>query len=303
MRTTTRLRRAVADGGIVAPGCYDPFSARLAELAGFEAVHLSGFAVEATQLGVPDLGVVTLTELCSVAGRITDTIDIPVFADIDTGFGGVLNVTRTIRQMEKAGVAGVHIEDQQLPKHCPVLKGARTLASRVDAVDRVKCALDARDDDDFLIVARTDGDVVSAAELVDRCNLYLEAGADLVMPMDLELTEGGMPFHALPPHERMRLSAQLVSQIDGPVVWSGALIPEGYTATDLFDIGFRLLPVPTVGLSAAANALSAAYAALRSSGSDHGYRAAHPGEYNDPLSIFDAVRIDEYLDIEKTFTH
>ena len=142
-------------------------SARIAEVAGFDAIHLTGYGVEATQIGAPDMGVISMAELAAHAGRMTAAISIPILADIDTGFGGANNIVRTICQMERAGVAGVHIEDQTFPKRCPVLEG-RSIVSRDTAIGRIKAAVDARRDFDFVIVARTDADVISIDEAIER---------------------------------------------------------------------------------------------------------------------------------------
>lgn len=296
---TKKFRELLSQKMVVAPGCYDPFSARLAQIAGFEAVHLTGFGMEATQLGAPDLGLLTLTEIASHAARMVSAVDIPVFADIDTGFGGVLNVGRTIREMERAGVAGVHIEDQILPKHCPLLAG-RSVVTRAEGIDRLKAALDARTDPDFVIVARSDADTISFDELVERSNLYLEAGADLVMPI-LMVVEGKSYF-SLPPSEQIEWSRKLIEAIDGPVVGMGSSPPVGYTTDDLADVGYALIMYAATALGVAANAISAVFQEMKEKGTDAGYILANPGPYHDPLALMRAARLDEYIEIERRYT-
>lgn len=297
-RATTRLRALLAGEMVVAPGVFDALSARLAQLAGFPAVHMTGLGVEASQLGAPDLGLMTMTEIAQHAGRIAAAIDIPVMADIDTGFGGVLNVQRTIREMERAGVAGVHIEDQSLPKHCPLLAG-RAVVSRAEAVDRVKAALDARTDPDFVIVARSDADTISFAELVERCNLFLAAGADMAMPV--LMTVEGRSLFALPADEQMEWHRKLVDAIDGPVMGMGAGAPGGYTHHDLAAAGYRLMMYSADALGAAANAMAALFAEIRTTGAATGYTDAHPGPYADPLTLMRAARLDEYVEAERRY--
>jgi len=299
MRMTTKLRQILKQGMVVAPGCYDPFSARLAQLAGFEAVHLTGLGVEAAQLSAPDLGLLTMTELSAHAARMAAAIDIPIMADIDTGFGGVLNVGRTIREMQRAGVAGVHIEDQALPKHCPLLAG-RKVVSRAEALDRLKAALDARTDPDFVIVARTDADTISFDEVVERSNLYLQAGADMVMPI-IMIVEGKSYF-SLPPDQQMALSRKLIRAIDGPVMGMGAGPPPGYTTADLANAGYAFVMYAATALGVAANAISDLFRQMRETGTDAGYIAAHPGPYHDPMELMRAARLDEYVAIEKRYT-
>lgn len=298
MRMTTRLRALLRDKMVVAPGCFDPLSARLAQFAGFEAIHMTGLGVEASQLAAPDLGLLSMREIADHAARMTAALDIPVIADIDTGFGGVLNVQRTIREMERAGVAGVHIEDQIMPKHCPLLAG-RSVVSRAAALDRLKAALDARTDPDFVIAARSDADTISFDELVERSNLYLEAGADLAMPVLMSVE--GRSFFALSPDEQMEWNRKLVAAIDGPVMGMGSGPPLGYTEADLADAGFRLIMYAATALGVAANAMAALFRDMKERGTDSPFVAANPGPYHDPLELMRAARLDEYADAERRY--
>ncbi|MET8511847.1 isocitrate lyase/PEP mutase family protein [Streptomyces sp. NPDC005077] len=293
---TTSLRELLAAELVVAPGCFDAFSARLAELAGFTAIHLTGLGVEATQLGAPDLGLLSLTELAAHAARVTEAVSIPVLADVDTGFGGVLNVGRTIREMERAGVAGVHIEDQSLPKHCPLLAG-RSVVGREEGVERVRAACQARTDPDFVVVARTDADTISIQEVIDRSNLYLEAGADMAMPITMVVD--GRPYADLAPGEQMELLRLLAKEIDGPVMGMGDGPPEGYTTADLAEAGLSFMMFAAGALSASANAMAELFAEIRRSGTDAGYRAAHRGQYTDPLEIMRAMHLERYAEQER----
>lgn len=295
VRATTRLRQLLADGLVTAAGCYDPFTARLAELSGFEAIHLTGLGMEITQLGAPDLGLLTLTEVSAHAARITAAVQVPVLADVDTGFGGVLNVHRTVREMERAGVAGIHIEDQPIPKRCPVLAG-RTTVDRAEGVERIEAACAARTDPDFVIVARSDADSSSIAEVIERCNLYLAAGADMAMPMILNVD--GTPYDELSPQEQLGLVKRVVQEIDGPVMGMGNPPPVGYTVNDLEDIGLSLVMFTATALSAAANAITEAFRAIRSDGTDRAFVAQRPGEYHDVYKLMEAVRLDDFLAFE-----
>ena len=298
-RMTTQLRGMLAQGPFMAPGCFDAFSARLAELAGFKALHLTGLGVEVSQLGAPDLGLLTMTELCSHAARMAGAVEIPVIADIDTGFGGVLNVQRTIREMERAGVAGVHIEDQAFPKRCPLLDGRRTV-SRAEALDRLKAALDARTDPDFVIVARSDADTISFDELTERCNLYLEAGADVVMPVLISVDGGS--YYNLTSDEKMEWNRRMCAAINGPVMGMGASTPPGYTATDMADAGFTVIMTAARSLAVAANAMSELFREMQATGTDAGYIEAHPGPYHDALELMRAARLDAYVAAEQRYT-
>jgi methylisocitrate lyase len=292
MGAPSKLRELLKRPPVFAASCFDPLSARLAELAGFQALHLTGMGVEATQIGAPDIGLMTSAELASHATRITEAVDIPVLADIDTGFGGLINIHRTIRQMEGAGIAGVHIEDQTLPKRCPAIDG-RTVVGRDEAVARIRSALAARRDSDFLIVARSDADVVSFDELVERCNLYIEAGADMAMPMTTQLSKG------LSPDEYMQLLTRLVSQIKGPVMTSGAAPPRGHTVKDLGQAGYSFVMFATTAVMAAANTMYEAFEETLRTGTDPWAQGKKPVKFKGLPQLFEALRLDKYVRIEQ----
>lgn len=299
MRTTTKLRELLARGPVLAASVYDPLSARMAELAGFDALHLTGFGVEASQIGAPDMGIISMTELVAHAQRITDAISIPLLSDIDTGFGGANNIQRTIKAMERAGIAGVHIEDQAFPKRCPVLEG-RVIVSRSQAIGRVKAAVDARRDADFVIVARSDGDAVSIDEAIERSNLYLEAGADMAMPSFLNVD--GKSYFALTPADQMDLFRRLTAGIDGKVMSLGVSPPDGYTAKDMGEAGFAFIMFAGAPVSAAANALTALFKDILEKGTDAGYFKENPGEFADSMNLLKALNLDHYVDVDTRFS-
>jgi 2,3-dimethylmalate lyase len=292
MNAPSRLRELLKTPPVFAASCFDPLSARLAELAGFKALNLTGMGVEATQLGAPDIGLMTPAELASHAARITEAVEIPILADIDTGFGGLINIHRTIRQMERAGIAGVHIEDQTLPKRCPAIAG-RTLVSREEAVARIRSACAARSDRDFVIVARSDADVVSFDELVERCNLYIEAGADMAMPMTTELSK------KLKPDEYMQLLTRLASQIKGSVMTSGAAPPRGYTANDLGKAGYSFVMYATTAVMAAANTMYDAFEEMHRTGMNPAPDGNKPVKFPGLPQLFEALRLEKYTQIEQ----
>ena len=150
-----RLRAMLAEGVVVAPGSMNAMFARMVEQAGFPAVYLSGAGVAHNLLGVPDVGLTTLTEMAQAATNMCHAVSIPVFADADTGFGGAANVERTVRLYEQAGVAAIQLEDQVMPKRCGHLSG-KTLVPSDEMESKIKAAVDARIDPDFVIIARTD---------------------------------------------------------------------------------------------------------------------------------------------------
>jgi methylisocitrate lyase len=183
-----RLRDAWERGPVLLPGVFSPLVARMAERIGFQAVYLSGGALSAGT-GVPDIGLLGLAEFTAAARSITDACGLPLLADADTGFGEALNVERTVHQLEAAGVAGIHLEDQQMPKRCGHLSG-KSLVDAGAMAAKLRAAVAARRDPDFVLVARTDARGVSGFEdAVRRAELYLAAGADAIFPEALETPE------------------------------------------------------------------------------------------------------------------
>lgn len=179
MSNARNLREQLNNGGLVrAPGVYDGITARLVEQAGFPAVYMTG-AGTSMSLGYPDYGLLTQSEMVSNASVITRTVDIPVIADADTGYGNELNVTRTINEYERAGVAAIHIEDQVSPKRCGHLAGKECIPL-AEYVAKIRAAVAARKDPDFVIIARTDANTVTGFEdSIERANAALDAGADI----------------------------------------------------------------------------------------------------------------------------
>jgi methylisocitrate lyase len=177
-----RLREALAGDGLVRlPGAFNPLSARLIERKGFEGVYVSG-AVVAADLGLPDIGLTTLTEVATRAGQIARMTDLPTLVDADTGFGEPMNVARTVQTMEDAGLAGLHVEDQVNPKRCGHLDGKQVVGLDT-AVKRVRAAVEGRRDPDFLVMARTDVRAVEGLDVaVDRAKALVDAGADAIFP-------------------------------------------------------------------------------------------------------------------------
>src|SRR5918999_4272670 len=179
MRATTKLRHMLQEPGIVAaPGAYDCLTARLIQQARFPAVYMTGAGTSVAKLGYPDLALATASEMIANAAEIAAAVNVPVIADADTGYGGVLNVQRTIRQYEWAGVAAVHIDVQEFPKRCGHLDNKRVVPVE-DMVQKIRAAVDARTDEDFVIIVRTDALAVTGwDDTMRRCEEYVKAGAD-----------------------------------------------------------------------------------------------------------------------------
>ena len=179
MTQKRQLRKLLNLPGIIsAPGAYDCLTAKIIEQAGFPAIYMTGAGTSVARFGYPDLAITTETEMVSSARAIVASTDIPVIADADTGYGGILNIQRTIRDYEQAGVAGIHIEDQEFPKRCGHLNGKQVIESD-EMVPRIKAAVDARIDHDFVVIVRTDALAVTGWEdTIERCYQYIDAGAD-----------------------------------------------------------------------------------------------------------------------------
>ncbi|MGE0803411.1 MAG: oxaloacetate decarboxylase [Lautropia sp.] len=249
------LRQLLRDGGPgIVPGATDCFTAKLIERAGFPVVYVTGGGAANTYLGRPDLGIVTLNELASQAERISDAVSVPVIADCDTGFGGVANVARTIRMYERAGLAGLHIEDQLFPKRCGHFEG-KLVVSAKEMCYRIQAAVDARIDPEFLIIARTDSrqsEGIDAA--IARAHTYLEAGADAIFveqPRSVEeLQQVGRAFPGTP------LVANMVERSQTP------LLPEN----ELKAMGFSIILFANAALYLGAFAIQSGLKVLREQG-------------------------------------
>jgi 2-methylisocitrate lyase-like PEP mutase family enzyme len=188
---------------IIAPGAYDVVSAQIIERAGFPVAYITGLGNEASDLGCPDVGLTTAAEFVRRAGNVVQAVSIPVVCDADTGFGGALNIYRTIRMFEAAGVSGVHLEDQTFPKRCGVLTGKEVIAAEAFA-KKVRAAVDARQSDDFVIIARTDAKAsLGIDEVITRLNMYVDSGADMAMLGD---------FYTFDEYQR------IVKEVKAPIV-------------------------------------------------------------------------------------
>jgi len=240
------------DGLIIAPGAYDCITARCIAQAGFNAVYMTGAGTAAT-LGYPDYGLVTMSEMADNAGRIAAAVDVPVIADADTGYGNELNATRTVREYEQRGIAGLHIEDQGFPKKCGHLDN-KTIVPRDEYLAKIRAAVAARRDPDFFIIARTDSRaVLGFDEAVARANAALGAGAD-------------MAFVEAP--QTLEEVAAVPRVVNGPclinVVWRGKTPEVSFEAAG--QMGYRLAIVPGMLFKAVIGACDAALAELRRTG-------------------------------------
>jgi methylisocitrate lyase len=247
-----RLRALLDEQDVlVVPGVYDALSARIAGLQGFGAVTITGYGVEAAVLGKPDLGLATMDTMVRQAKHIVEATDAAVICDVDTGYGGPLNVWQTVREMQRLGVAAVHIEDQKTPKKCGGMPG-REVVSVDQMIGKLEAACDARGDGDTVIIARTDArEALGIDESIDRLNAFLAAGAEV-----------GMIAEHCEPHELEKAARE----VNGPLcicggisAWPESLLPlETYRAW-----GIKLVIYPLLALYAAAKAIREANALLK----------------------------------------
>ena len=255
-KVTTRLRKLMSGPGcLVAPGVADGLAARLVKLAGFEAAYMTGFGTSITRLGMPDVGLLTATEMIDNASRIVDACELPVVADADTGYGNPINTRRTIRDYEKAGVAGVHIEDQGWPKRCGHLAGKRVIPT-AEMVAKIKAACDARRDQDFVIITRTDAIAIEGIDAaLERGERYREAGADVLF---IEAPVGRAEVDRVSKHFKgVPLLYNMASSGKTPDL----------PADELGKLGFRIAIYPNWVILAASPAMQNMLAELKRTGS------------------------------------
>ncbi|MEO6808549.1 MAG: methylisocitrate lyase [Isosphaeraceae bacterium] len=253
----TRLRRAWSAGPIMVPGAFNALTARMAERLGFEAVYLSGGALSAGWAGLPDIGLLSQTEFAEQAAVLARATTLPVLCDADTGFGEAIHVERTVRLFEEAGAAGLHLEDQVLPKRCGHLSG-KALVETEAMVTKVRAAVAARRDPGFVIVARTDARSVEGFDAaVERARAYADAGADMIFPEALESAEE---------------FARFARAVDGPKIANMTEFGRSplLDFNDLGRLGYAAALYPLTAFRAAMKAAEETLIDLRDQGSQRG---------------------------------
>ncbi|HXC29610.1 MAG TPA: oxaloacetate decarboxylase [Stellaceae bacterium] len=260
MNPRQQLRRLIARSGYtMVPGAYDTLTARLVEAAGFEAVYLTGGGYSRAS-GYPDLGLLTVVENVRFIGLTVEAVGVPVIADADTGYGNAINVIRTVREYEKSGVAGFHIEDQVAPKKCGHYEGKEVI-SKAEMVGKIKAAADTRRDAEMVIIARSDARAVEGLNAaIDRVNAYLEAGADVGF------------VEAPQTVEELRIVGRSVNGPNLVNVFEGGKTPM-LAASELEEMGFRLGIYPSQTHRAAIRAAQKVLAVLKEDG--HAKRIEH----------------------------
>jgi len=248
-----RLRELIAQQAIMLPGVPNAAMARQVEQVGFDAVYISGAGMANATAGVPDIGLLTLTEVAHLAGHIATAVKIPAIVDADTGFGGAENVVRTIRELESAGLAGCHIEDQEFPKRCGHLAG-KSIVDVDEMVGRIKSAVSARRDPDFMIIARTDARAVEGFDrAVERAGEYIAAGADAIFPEALQSLEEFRDF---------------AKEIDAPLLANMTEFGKSPLLSfhELMELGYRMVIFPMSAFRVAMKASEKFLRALKASG-------------------------------------
>ncbi len=242
---TARLRVLLAQPDLlVAPGAYDALSARLIAQAGFPAVYMTGFGTAASVLGQPDVGLLTMSEMVARAAALAAVVgDLPLIADADTGYGNPINVRRTVREYERAGVAAIHIEDQVWPKKCGHMEGKQVIPSD-EMVQKIRAAVDARQDPDFVIIARTDANAVYGLEdALQRGRAYRDAGADVIF------------IEAPRSMEELRSIAQAFPDVPLLYNWAESGKTPLLSLEEIHALGFKLVIFPVSLLFAATRTL------------------------------------------------
>lgn len=238
-----KLRELLEQPGIIrAPGVYDAWSARLVEMSGFQAAYITGYGTSASVLGQPDIGLMTMTEMVTQAKNIAAATGIPLIADGDNGYGGVLNVARTVREYEQAGVAGIQLEDQVFPKRCGHMEGKQLIPGE-EMLAKIRAASYARCSEDFLLVIRTDArSVAGFDEAIERAQAYAGEGADVIF------------LEALESVEEMKKAAEIIRK---PLLAN--MVENGktpfLTGKELEEIGYKIVIYPVSTLYAATRAI------------------------------------------------
>jgi methylisocitrate lyase len=282
-----RLRQKILNPKefLVLPGVFDALSARITEITGFDAIFQTGYGSAATVLGMPDYGFLNAGETMDNARKIIRAVDIPVIVDIDTGYGNPLTVWRIVKDLESMGASGVFLEDQVWPKRCGHMTG-KEIISVDEYLLKLLAAIDARDDNDFIIVARTDARATSGLDVaIERGREYFKSGADVIF------VEAPRTIDEL---------KEIGNKIDAPLVANmieGGITPN-LTASELHDLGFRIGVFPLSGLFASAFAMKQVFEELHRSGSTSSER--------EKMITFEEfnrlVNLQKYIDLERKYT-
>ena len=283
MGRATQLRQLMDRGIVLAPGVYNALFAKAVESTGFDAVYVTGFGT-AARYGYPDVGLITQTEMVQNLRHVCRATNLPVVADADTGYGNIINVRRTVREYERAGVAGFHIEDQVFPKKCGFMEG-KAVISLEEHVQKIRAALDARSDPDTVIVARTDALAPNGWEdALARARAYREAGADLVFVDGIRTLE------------ELEVYSEELALKGVPCLYNGGLV----TAEDAERMGFKIQILAGLALGAVFNSATAAMQELNATGTVR-QTIARFGPSNGREEVNDVLGVPEVYELERRY--
>lgn len=276
----------VAKKPLVLPGCYDALGARLIEQAGFDAAYMTGFGTTAGLLGRPDVGLLGMSEMVDNARRISNAIDVPLIADADTGYGNQINVIRTVQEYERAGVAGIHLEDQVMPKKCGHMEN-KEVVNAAEFVGKIKAAVAARQDPDFVLIARTDARAPHGLdEAIRRAHASVEAGADVLF---VEALEGV---------EEIELVSKEFAGVPLLFNWAEGGKTPPLTYDQIAELGFAVIIMPIGTMLAATRAMQGFLAQLKVDGTPAGFVDELMG-FNE---FTETIGLPEILDLEQRFS-
>ncbi|WHY94775.1 isocitrate lyase/phosphoenolpyruvate mutase family protein [Neobacillus cucumis] len=251
--------RVSQTGIIIAPGAYDSLTSVLIEQAGFEALYMTGGGISYTTLGKPDIGLMTASEMATRASYICDAVQIPVIADADTGYGNYLNVMRTVRDFERAGISAIQLEDQDFPKRCGHLRDKNVIPLS-EMIGKIKAAVDTRVDENLLIIARTDSRAINGLhEAIERAQCYAEAGADIIF---VEALENKDEFSTITNYIQMPLLANMVEGGKSPLM----------SASELDSMGYKIVIFPNSVTRVVAKAAQDLFHELKETGTTAGMK-------------------------------
>jgi methylisocitrate lyase len=275
-----QIRRLMKNGVVVLPGAFNAAVALLAERCGFQAVYISGAGLTNGVAGLPDVGLLSLNEVATQASYIARSVKIPAVVDGETGFGGPLNVIRAVEAFEQAGLAGAHFEDQVMPKRCGHLSGKQLISSEAMA-EKIRAAVQARTDPDFLIIARTDArGVTGLKDAIFRAQCYLEAGADVIFP---EALESAKEFEEFAKRVKAPLMANMTEFGRTPYL----------SVKEFGEIGYRMVLFPMTAFRVAMKSVEQAFFELKSTGTQKGLL----GRMQTRQELYDLVGYNAYEEL------
>lgn len=275
-----KFKRKILSNGVVLPGAYNALTAMQIEQTGFEGAYISGAALSASA-GLPDIGLLTLSEFSFFIKYITQAVKIPCIADCDTGFGDVINVSRTVKEMESIGLCGIHIEDQMMPKRCGHLEGKKLISSD-QMIQKIQAACISREDDNFLIIARTDARSVHGIdEAINRAHLYIEAGADAIFPEALKSKE---EFELFAKKINVPLLANMTEFGVSPLL----------NAEELFSMGYKIIIYPVSALRVTMKNTQSLFEEIKKNGSQLEYLK----KMQTRNELYDLLKYDSYAELD-----